>query len=108
MRRVATHPLAGPAAARSGRRWQRCFARPPDHRGGQDAGHVGQPKFADPSTQFAVVAVGRVDQHRGRWHTIRQRLAQLLQGDLRLGLEADIVRHTSDRPAGRIVGPLLR
>src|SRR5271166_2790996 len=62
MRRVATQPLAGPTAARAGRRRQWCFARSPDRRGGQDARYVSPPKFADPSTQFAVVAVGRVHQ----------------------------------------------
>ena len=99
MRLVAAQPHAGPAAARSGRRRQRCLAGPPDHRGRQDAGHVGQPKFADPSTQFTVVAIGRVHQCHGRRHAIRHRLTQLLQCDLGLGLEADVIRHAGDRPA---------
>ena len=38
---------------------------------------------------------------------LSRRLAQLLQGDLRLGLEADIFRHAGGCPAARIVGPLL-
>jgi hypothetical protein len=96
----------GAAGTRS---WRgRCFTGPPDHRGGQDAGHVGQPKFADPSTQFAVVAIGWVHQCHARRHAIRHRLAQLPQCDLGLGLEADVIRHSGDRPADRIVGPFFR
>jgi len=41
MRRVTAQPPAGPAAARSGCRWQRGLTGPPHHRGGQDAGHIG-------------------------------------------------------------------
>jgi hypothetical protein len=71
----------------------------------QDARDVSQHKFADPSTQFAVVAIGRVHQRHARWHTIRQCLAHLLQGDLRFGLEADAVGHSGDRAAVWIIGP---
>ena len=43
----------------SGRRWQRPFAWLAVHPCGQDAGHIGQSKFTDPGTPFAVVAIGR-------------------------------------------------
>ena len=102
MRLITAQSFAGPPTARAGCRWQRRLAGTPDHRGGQDACHVGQPKFADPSTQFAVVAIGRIHQRHARRHAIRQGVAHLLQCDLGLGLEANVIRNTGDLPAGRV------
>ena len=49
---------------------------PLDHRGGPDAGRVSQRKFTDPSTQFAVIAIGRVHQRHARRHAVCHGLAQ--------------------------------
>jgi hypothetical protein len=96
MRRVTMPPCRALAASgpECWRQWR--LAWPPDRRGGQDAGHAVCHRSHRPGHQY----------YSGR-HT-SQRLAHLLQRDLRLGLEVDVTGHPGFRPANRVIDLVLR
>ena len=75
---------------------------------GLDANGVGQPDFGDAVAKVRVVAIARVGQYERGLDPRGDGVTQLIQSDLRLGLEDDIVRYACLRSSGRVVTPFVR
>ena len=86
---------------------QRRGARRPDGCRALDADDIGQAQRGEPAAEGGVVAVAGIGQHHALRHAVGDRLADLLERDLRLGLEGDVLGHAG-LPAPRLViGPGL-
>ena len=105
---VAPHQLRSSSATRPGLCRQRPGAGRP-HRGRrQNAGRVGQAQRRDVSAQIAVVAIAGVQQHYAARQAGRIGPAQLIERDLRLGLEHDLLRNPRLALACAVARPFLR
>ena len=100
---VAAAPLLGRAFA-----GQRALAGLPGERVGQNARHVGEVEIAHRHAQRRVDAVAGIHQHHATRQSGLAGPADLVERDLRLGLELDLLGHTGLGPARSIVDPLLR
>src|ERR1700733_1224472 len=80
----------------------------PQGGGGLDADGVGQPDLGDAGAEVRFVAIARVGQYERGIDPGGDGLTQLIQSDLRLGLEDDIVRNACLRSSGRSVTPFMR
>jgi hypothetical protein len=81
---VAAQPAATQSTLLRRQRWS--AGRP--YRGGQqDVGQMGHSQCGDFGTESAVIAVAGIEQANSARQTARASPAQLLQRDLRLGLE---------------------
>src|SRR5450759_1997552 len=105
---VAAHQLRWSPVARPSfwRQWHR--ARRPDRGVWSRAGDVAQSQRRDIRTQIGLGAIAGVHQDYTARKAGPTRPAQLLKRDLRLGLEADLFRHTRLAPTFAIFGPVLR
>src|SRR3990172_1424317 len=65
----------------------------------QDTGDITQRERADTGAQVCVAVITRVHQHHATRKTGLAGPAQLLDRDLRLGLEADVLRNARFAPA---------
>ena len=73
-----------------------------------NAGHIAQPQCRHARAQPRVVAIGDVHQHDAARQAGLAGPPDLLERDLRLGLEGDVRRHAGLVPARAILGPVLR
>src|SRR6266446_7411631 len=73
-----------------------------------DGCHVAQPQLRESLAQDAVGPITRIHQHYAGGNARQQSRADLLQRNLRLGLEPDRARNMRLGAAGPIVDPLLR
>src|SRR5205814_5718429 len=105
---VALKPGLWPSAPRSGLWQQRSLARRPDRGGGNDPSHIAVAQRGDRRSQLVVIAVTGIHQHDPLGQTRRARCLDLLKGDLRLGLEGDLLRYLSLAPQALILRPILR
>jgi hypothetical protein len=72
-------------------------------------GPIRQVKLGVPRTEFAVIAIGRIDQGDGRRrHAGGQHVAELLQRDLQFGLECHILENAGRGPPIRVIRPVPR
>jgi hypothetical protein len=74
---------------------------------GLDGQHMGHPAALQPAPQRRVLAVDLIGGHPGSRHAGRQGPLQHALGQLRLGLEPDLVRHPGGPTPRPIVGPCL-
>ena len=99
---VALHIARASAAAtpRLGR--QRCLPR---LRAGSrlDVGDIGQVQSTDTGTEVTVCTIARSGQDDTGDDTCRMGCADLIERDLRLGLDPDILRHMRLFPPCRII-----
>ena len=106
---VAAQPFGrAPASGRVGLGRQGLPAWRP-HRGGrQNACDIAQPEFRDRRPQRAVDAVACVHQHHSARQTGGDGRADLIERDLRLGLERNLFGNAGLLAAGGVRGPGLR
>jgi len=72
-----------------------------------DGGHIGQPEGAHTRSERRVGAVARVHEDDPARDLRLKRLPDLIERDLRLGLEDDTLRHARLPAPRRIGGPVL-
>ncbi len=108
MRGVPADRRGGAALAAPWLWWQWFFARRPQAGGGLDADNIGQADFCDAVTEICVIAVSRVSQHGLCLHPGGDGGTQLVQCDLRLGLEDNLLRHAGGRTPVGGIGPFPR
>src|SRR5665647_1723619 len=104
---VAAHQFWSSPAGRPPFWRQRHRARRPDRGVRSCAGDVAQSQRRDIRTQIGLGAIAGVHQDYAARKTGLTRPAQLLERDLRLGLEADLFRHTRLAPTFAILSPVL-
>ncbi len=75
--------------------------------GGLDANGVGQPDLGNAITEVRIVTITRVGQYDRGIDPGGDGGTQLIQSDLRLGLEDDIVRNACLRSSGRGITPFM-
>jgi len=100
-------PRRRPATARPRLGRQRAHARRPDRQVRQNADDIGQLKREQAVLEAHVGAITGVGQHHPRCHALGECGADLLERDLRLGLERHLIRHAGLAPPFRVVGPAL-
>jgi hypothetical protein len=88
--------------------WQGSDAGRPQGGGGLDADGVGQSDLGDAIAEIRVVAITCVGQYDRGIDPGGDGATQLIQSDLRLGLEDDIVRNACLRSPGRDLTPFMR
>ena len=87
---------------------QRSRAGRPDSGGRQYACDIRQPELCERRAQRDIRPIGRIGQHRAARNAGLTSPADLLNGNLRLGLECDLVRNTNLLSPLAIARPLLR
>ena len=96
---IAATPLRCPATPRA-----RC-----PHQGLRlNAGDIDLPQLGDARAQLGVVAEAGINQHQIARKAHLTRPANLIERDLRFGLEADIFRHSRLAPTTVVLAPVLR
>src|SRR5271166_3639155 len=105
---VAAHARRRSPLARPRLRRQRPRAGRPCCGARQNAGDVSQIQSRNLRTQPAVVAIPSVQQHHAARQTDFAGPAQLIERDLRLGLEDDLLRYSRFVPTLIIRRPVLR
>src|SRR5665647_2287664 len=105
---IAAHQLRRSPATRPSFWRQRHRARRPDRGVRSRAGDVAQSQCRDIRTQISLGAIAGVHQDYAARKARLTRPAQLIERDLRLGLEADLFRHTRLAPTVAILSPVLR
>src|SRR6516164_7492967 len=73
-----------------------------------DSNHIAEPQFAHAGAQFGVGTVARIVQHDTARYAGRAGSAELIERNLRLGLEFDLLGNTRLLSALRALGPFLR
>src|SRR6516164_9762589 len=73
-----------------------------------DSNHIAEPQFAYAGAQLGVGTVARIVQHDTARYAGRTSSAQLVERNLRLGLEFDLLGNTRLLAALDILGPFLR
>ena len=73
-----------------------------------DSNDIAEPQFARPGAQFGVGTVARIVQHDTARYAGRASSAELIECNLRLGLEFDLLGNTRLLAALGILGPFLR
>ena len=105
---VAAHQFRWSPAARPSLWQQRRRARWPDRGVRSRAGDVAQSQHRDIRTQIGLGAIAGVHQDYTARKAGLTRPAQLLERDLRLGLETDLFRHARLASTFAIFSPVLR
>src|SRR5579864_5298875 len=77
----------------------------PDAHCALHASHIGQLPLGKSCAELRIVAVAGVRQHDACGHTSLLRSFDLVQCDLRLGLEVDFFGHTCLLPTRFVAGP---
>src|ERR1700674_2708615 len=86
----------------------RPFARRPYQRLRLNAGHIDLAKRCDAGAQLGVLTIAGVQQRHVARKARLTRPADVLERDLRLGLELDVLRHSCLGPTAVILGPVFR
>src|SRR5215218_9088716 len=94
---IAATPLRCPATPR---------ARCPHQALRLNAGDIDLPQLGDARAQLGVVAEAGINQHQIARKAHLTRPANLIERDLRFGLEADVFRHSRLTPTAFVLSPV--
>src|ERR1700683_3816725 len=83
------------------------FSRSPNRCMPADANNIRYAPFAELLPKLSFIAVRCIGQHRRRGNSICQRLANLSEGNHRLGCKRDLLRNTSLLATLLVLGPCL-
>src|SRR5215831_10706160 len=97
-----------PTARLARRSRQGLLSRLPDGGRRLDAYHIGQSELGEGSAKWRAVSVAGVCQYHAYGKLLLQRFADLLQRNLRLGLELNPLRNAGPLAPLRIPAPHLR
>ena len=87
---------------------QGLLARFPDRHRTLHAHHILQAECSESIAKVGIHAVGGVGRHHATGQICRDRRADLIQGDVRLGLKLDLFRHLRLFAPLGICGPFFR
>ena len=105
---ITPYQLRRPSPARPAFGTQRRHTRRPYRGVRQNAGDVAQPQCRDVHAQIGVGAITGIHQHNPVRQAGPARRTNLLERNLRLGLEADLLGHTRLVPAFAVLRPFFR
>ena len=103
----ALDPGRWPTSPTIGRRGKRRFARWPEARRRLHTQHIGQIQPGEGRSEGGLDAIAGIAQHHALRNALRQGRPDSPQGDLRLGLKADLLRHAGPGPPLGVARPGL-